>query len=161
MGTILQLIPSFYLNNIGLVRVNEFVKLESLKNYYMERRKFLIGIGSVTVLTLSGAAYYITQPLAYDGSIAEPQLLSQIWDSETILSIGSTYVSETPDENSENILAKTLLENMSGSPEEMVKSLNEKVTNDFQKGDIVMIEGWILSRTEARQCGLLSKTQIK
>ncbi len=126
----------------------------------MERRKFLIGIGGVTILTLSGAAYYISRPIAYDVLIAEPQFLAQIWDTDTIISIGAGYVSQTPDENSEDILAKTLIEDRSGSPEELVNSLNEKITNDFHKGDLVMIDGWILSRTEARQCGLLSKTQI-
>ena len=30
------------------------------------------------------------------------------------------------------------------------------VQNDFIKGDIVVIKGWVLSVTEARQCALLS-----
>lgn len=127
----------------------------------MERRSFLVGIAGVTVLTVSGAIYYKTRPIKYDALIVEPQLLSHIWDTGTITSIGNSYVSQTPKENSENELARALLENISGSPEEMTNSLTEKVANDFDSGDIVMIDGWILSRTEARQCGLLSKTQIK
>ncbi len=127
----------------------------------MERRKFLVSIAGVTVLTISGAIYYGSRPIKYDVLIIEPQLLSHIWDTATITSIGNTYVSQTPNENSENDLAKALIENISGSPEEIVNSLTEKVANDFENGDIVMIDGWILSRTEARQCGLLSKTQIK
>ena len=127
----------------------------------MERRSFLIGITGVTVLTVSGAIYYKTRPIKYDELIVEPQFLSHIWDTSTITSIGNSYVSQTPKENSENELARALIEDISGSPEEMAKSLTEKVAYDFENGDIVMIDGWILSRTEARQCGLLSKTQIK
>jgi len=126
----------------------------------MERRNFLVSIAGVTVLTISGAIYYSSRPIKYDALIVEPQLLSHIWDTDTITSIGNSYVSQTPKENSENELAKALIENISGSPEEMANSLTEKVANDFENGDIVMIDGWILSRTEARQCGLLSKTQI-
>jgi hypothetical protein len=127
----------------------------------MERRNFLVSIAGVTVLTISGAVYYKTRPIKYDVLIIEPQLLSHIWDTDTITSIGNSYVSQTPKENSENELVKALIENISGSPEEMVNSLNEKVSSDFENGDIVMIDGWMLSRTEARQCGLLSKNQIK
>ncbi len=127
----------------------------------MERRNFLVSIAGVTVLTISGAIYYSSRPIKYDALIVEPQLLSHIWDTDTITSIGNSYVSQTPKENSENELAKVLIENISGSPEEMANSLTEKVANDFENGDIVMIDGWILSRTEARQCGLLSKIQIK
>jgi len=127
----------------------------------MERRKFLVSIAGVTVLTLSGAVYYKSRPIKYDMLIIEPQLLSHIWDTDTITSVGNSYISQTPEENSENELAKVLLENMSGEPEEIANSLKEKVASDFENGNIVMIDGWILSRTEARQCGLISKNQIK
>jgi hypothetical protein len=127
----------------------------------MERRNFLVSIAGVTVLTISGAIYYSSRPIKYDALIVEPQLLSHIWDTNTITSIGNSYVSQTPKENSENELAEALIENISGSPKEMANSLTEKVANDFENGDIVMIDGWMLSRTEARQCGLLSKKQIK
>ena len=121
----------------------------------------MIGIAGVSVLTVSGAIYYKTRHIKYDELIIEPQLLSHIWDTGTITSIGNSYISQAPKENSENDLARALIEDISGSPEEMAKSLTEKVAYDFENGDIVMIDGWILSRTEARQCGLLSKNQMK
>ena len=121
----------------------------------------MIGIAGVSVLTVSGAIYYKARPIKYDALIVEPQLLSHIWDTGTITSIGNSYISQTPKENSENDLARALIEDISGSPEEMAKSLTEKVAYDFENGDIVVIDGWILSRTEARQCGLLSKNQMK
>ena len=127
----------------------------------MERRNFLVSIAGVSVLTISGAVYYRSRPIKYDVLIVEPRLLSHIWDTDTITSIGNSYVFQTPKENSENELAKALIDNISGSPEEMANSLTEKVANDFENGNIVMIDGWILSRTEARQCGLLSKNQTK
>jgi hypothetical protein len=127
----------------------------------MERRKFLLAAGGFSVLTLSGVLYFNSRPMVYDALIAEPEVLSQICDTDAMLSIGNGYVSQTPEENSENILAKELVGNLSGSPEQIVDALNEQVKKDFYDGDIVMIDGWILSRTEARQCGLLSKNQIK
>ena len=127
----------------------------------MERRKFIWAAGSLSVLTVSGVLYFKSRPIQYDAIIAEPGLLSQICDTDTMIAIGGGYVAMTPDENSENILAKELIGNMQGSPQEMAEALNDKVKADFDKGDLVVIDGWILSRTEARQCGLLSKKQIK
>ncbi len=127
----------------------------------MKRRDFLVGAGGVALVTVTGTYYYINRDIEYDQLIAEPQSLSLIWDTETIISIGNDYRAHTPNENSEQALAKKLLKGNSGSDKEMINNLNEKVTEDFKNHDVVVIDGWILSKTEARQCGLLSFNQPK
>ena len=143
------------------IYLREFVILQTLENDTMNRRMFLISAGGVTVLTMSGTLLFSCRPLEYDARIVEPNILSQMWDTDTIVAIGRSYVSQTPEEKNENDLVKALIGSISGSTEEIVNTLNEKVKNDFYKGDIVMIDGWMLSRTEARQCGIISETQIK
>jgi len=42
-----------------------------------------------------------------------------------------------------------------------VSHLEESIKNDFETGNTVIVDGWILSRTEARQCALLSTINPK
>jgi hypothetical protein len=87
-------------------------------------------------------------------------LLSHIWDAEEIEKAGALYREQFSEEDSEGQLVLKLLENADGkSPEGSV--LQQKIVQDFEKGDTVMVDGWILSRTEARQCALFSLTQTR
>jgi len=42
-----------------------------------------------------------------------------------------------------------------------VENMQQKVTEDYESKEIVMIDGWLLSVTEARQCALFSLLQTK
>ena len=39
-------------------------------------------------------------------------------------------------------------------------SLRNKVTEDFNAGNTILIDGWLLSKTEARQCAFLSMSEV-
>jgi hypothetical protein len=125
----------------------------------MKRRDFILiattGIAAVAV------PYYYLKDVDYDSALAKPQLLSTIWDTKTINTIGNQYRLQVPDENSERILVKLLSADLSSAPEQLDKSLQEKIKKDFETGNTVMIDGWILSITEARQCALFSTTNSK
>lgn len=126
----------------------------------MKRRTFVIytGVG-VAAISLPIGCYQFQVP-PYDPLISEPELLSYIWDAEAIEKAGALYREQFSEEDSEGQLVLKLLENLDGkSPEGSV--LQQKIVQDFEKGDIVMVDGWILSRTEARQCALFSLTQTR
>ncbi len=127
----------------------------------MKRRKFIIGIGAIGVISVSvsGTFLYLNRDIKYNPLIAEPQSLSLIWDSETIISIGNQYRAQTTDENSEQELAKKIVVDTSFSVGEMIQKLKKKIKIDFKEDNTILIDGWILSKTEARQCGLLSALQ--
>ena len=129
----------------------------------MKRRKFIIGIGAIGVISVSvsGTFLYLNRDIKYNPLIAEPQSLSLIWDSETIISIGNQYRAQTTDENSEQELAKKIVVDTSFSVGEMIQKLKKKIKIDFKEDNTILIDGWILSKTEARQCGLLSALQPK
>lgn len=109
----------------------------------MKRKTFILsaaaGIGAVSV-------YYFFGDVGYDPGLAEPQFLPLIWDSKTIRQIGSQYRTDFPSEESERSLV-TLLDAI---PTE------ETITTEFKNGKTVVVDGWILSVTEARQCALAS-----
>ena len=45
---------------------------------------------------------------------------------------------------------------MNLSKKEIINSISEKINQDFIKENILIIDGWVLSKTEAQQCALYS-----
>ena len=123
----------------------------------MERRKFILlsGLG-VSALAIPTWYYGFKIP-EYDQLLTEPELLSHIWDKPTIYEIGEIYRSQFPDENSERKLVKNLSDSV--TTESVIEGLKQQITEDYYKGNTVILDGWILSRTEARQCALFSLNQ--
>jgi len=125
----------------------------------MKRRNFVllagIGVSAIAIPTW----YYKYRNLEQDQLLNEPELLSYIWDGATINEIGSLYREKFSDENSEQKLLKLLFNNDSTNLERNTEILNKQITNDYKTGNTIMIDGWVLARTEARQCALFSLTQ--
>lgn len=127
----------------------------------MERRKLIIlaAVGAATVAIPSW--YYSNSVPDYDPSLAQPLLLSSIWDSETIAEIGKRYQKQYPKENSERKLVKLLSESTPTDKDPITASIEWRTKEDYKTGNIVTIDGWILSETEGRQCALFSLIQSK
>ena len=103
-----------------------------------------------------------------DKKLAMPETLAQTYDEKTIMEIGQAYGKTYPDEYSIGDLEKLLTKTETGKSiagsetAEMINStLNEMVKKDFQTGDTVVLNGWILSKTEARQCALFTLIKTK
>lgn len=127
----------------------------------MKRRKFILLTGfGVSVIAIPTWYYTFNTP-DYDPIIAEPEWLSHIWDGTTIGEIGETYRKQFSDESSERKLVKLLSEYVSTETTTTIDVLRQQIADDYRKGNTVMVDGWILSRTEARQCALFSLTQSK
>jgi len=94
--------------------------------------------------------------------LIHPVILSHFCDEETIQKIGITYRSIVPAENSEKrlhaLLLNTLLENEQNISDPAVISnlLNRKIQEEFNAEKIIIVNGWVLSETESRQCALLT-----
>lgn len=125
----------------------------------MNRRKFII-ISTTGVAVLAIPIYYQfldknieSNPLIY------PQLLSQIWHEDTIKLIGSNYLRQVPKENNKQMLKNLILENISSSNSNLEKVIESQIKEDFETENSVMVDGWVLSMTEIRQCALYSLTK--
>jgi hypothetical protein len=76
--------------------------------------------------------------------------------------IGAAYLAHVPAEADADVLTTLTLEAMTMRAEEIVAmaapalraAIAAQVRRDFAEGATVAMEGWILSRTEARLCGL-------
>ena len=124
----------------------------------MKRKTFLF-------LTVAGAAALAT-PIAgcrhYSdtliNTLGHPDLLGHICDAKTIGDIGSAYRTAFPEESHKTHLIELLLKEIPVGQNDprLPQLLKHRVTQDFATDDIVTIKGWVLSRTEARQCAIFS-----
>lgn len=125
----------------------------------MKRRDFLVGLTSVAVLSAAGTYFYTNRDIDYNPEIAEPFFLLHIWDHETIDDIGKKYLADALDEKDDQDLAKQILKKNDSQAPESIERINEQIAEDFKNDQTVLVDGWILSVTEARQCGLYSLIQ--
>jgi hypothetical protein len=127
----------------------------------MKRRNFIL----LTTAGIAGAAFAFIHrwdELAGWGSpFAQPQVLALITSRRNIKLLGKTYVQLFPGESNYNVLFNLLTDKQSNSnmmyesDTKMIRSrLKTKITADFQNDRIMVLEGWVLSLTEARQCAL-------
>lgn len=126
----------------------------------MTRRKFIL-------ILSTGAAvvgFYIYFVLHRMGTSANavwiPGSLMNLMDKNTILDIGETYCAKTPEEGFENILWRHL--GITGGQYSVDESTMTKlIKKDFSSGNIRIINGWVLSVTEVRQCALFHLQSLK
>ena len=127
----------------------------------MNRRNFVLltsaGVAALAIPTL----VYTFHKSPLDDILFQPQSLAKIWDTDTMNIIGLNYMLKVPKENRERILVRRLMGKSNGESENLATKLEKQISNDFTSGNMVMVDGWILSVTEARQCALFSLTLQK
>ena len=129
----------------------------------MKRRTFIYtgiavaaGIGLGDLLLLNRHSKWKTRPLLY------PFILSGILDEESLRVIGKAYRSQRPEENSKLILMNAIRSGLHAGSitandlENQAMQIEKGVEIDFNSDKLIVIKGWIMSETEARQCALLS-----
>lgn len=129
----------------------------------MKRRTFIytaIGLTAVLGLgdffLLNHESKWKKQPFLY------PLILSNILDENWLRVIGNSYRVMRPDENSKARLLNAItnemhaMQNKTYDSANQLKEIEKIVEMDFRSERLIVIKGWVLSETEARQCALLS-----
>ena len=134
----------------------------------MKRRKFILYTAISTAAVSLPFLNCSSPDQELDKKLAMPETLAQTYDEKTIMEIGQAYGKTYPDEYSISDLEKLLTKTETGksiagseSTEMINSTLNAMVKKDFQTGDTVVLNGWILSKTEARQCALFTLIKTK
>lgn len=119
----------------------------------MQRRHFL-QLSSLTAAAISIAQFQGCNPDA--GTVlSQPDVLSLVAEEQSLIKIGREYLRKT-EETSAQALTRVLLEEVSGTnPEDIRLALENKAQADFAAGRTLILDGWVISVTEARQCALL------
>jgi len=128
----------------------------------MKRRSFVITI----ILGLLGIAAFPFISLIRNNDkskvFTHPKILSLLCDRSTIELLGCSYLKLKPAERNETVLKDLLL----GTPRKIFlekqdmptieSQIEKRIKNDFDANNVVVVEGWVLSITEARQCAFYS-----
>lgn len=131
----------------------------------MKRKTFLIAAtGTVLAAASVPAIWYYTKGTKKYDPLIMPDELGHFCDEKTIREIGLQYRKLMPQEGEKTKLQQILLTDSSGkltpvSDKFMVMELlDKKILEDFKEYKIYILNGWVISETEARQCALFSLT---
>ena len=124
----------------------------------MKRRAFIFSALIVTV-TIPLVKYTLWDKW-YNNPLLVPKELSRFCDDNILRKMGNRYLQIFPEENNKTKLNDILLTDYDGkkinSTDEflILKSLNKKIYLEFSANQIIILNGWVISKTEARQCAL-------
>ncbi|MGI9547430.1 MAG: hypothetical protein ACR2MM_09355 [Flavobacteriaceae bacterium] len=121
----------------------------------MERRKFVGKILAGLIITGIPSIIYGCRKDANAARNWAPEELSEICNDEKLLALGVKYRQLSGEDSPEKLTA-LLINDHSLSKTERRTYLEQKVVEDFRNEHVVLIDGWLLSITEARQCALIS-----
>jgi hypothetical protein len=127
----------------------------------MKRRQF-IGLSAYLAAAL---AIPLLDGCATDNgetAVSEPVTLLHTVKAKSVIETGQAYVKQFPDENTKDKLRNLLLDKeapLSTGAKAIHEYFNAKTVEDFNTGQTVIVNGWVLSRTEARQCALFAILQ--
>jgi hypothetical protein len=120
----------------------------------VDRRRFLQLSAAGVVAGFADSA--CTRDTGEDAqALARPALLEMLGADRT-LEIGTHYRAAVPGENTVAALRDAISSSQRQFPWIRRRSTEEQVRDDFAAGRTIVISGWVLSRTEARQCALYS-----
>lgn len=127
----------------------------------MKRRTFVITAATAGAVISLSFAYKAWVKYRYQDPYATPEALLDVLDEDTCLYLGSRYLALHPAENTADILkAKIFSAKESGIVSNSFghaateKAISENIFREFSQSAMVLIDGWMLSHTEARQCAL-------
>ena len=131
----------------------------------MKRKKFLI-ISALAVAAISVPVAIKLSPRrkVRDKPLEQPKILGNFCNEKDIQEIGGAYRKENPNESQKQQLIDLLLKNDEGSKiNSSDKSavsdwLDQKTLQEFKSDKTIVVAGWVISVTEARQCALFSLT---
>ena len=123
----------------------------------MDRRQFLLVVGATAAATAATAG--CAPGADYTGdALARPALLD-VLGADHVRAIGKRYCETTRDERHERTIRTAILDSRPFGARFLgvrSPSIADLVRADFANGRTVVVDGWVLATTEARQCALFS-----
>jgi len=124
----------------------------------MKRKTFILSIfGALGAFTLPSWLYFRTGYKA----LVIPEMLSAISTPQMISEIGAAYLKQHPGEGDSEKLSCLILATADGNSISVRRNalsirsfIKNKIREDFLHHRLRVIDGWVLSHTEARQCAL-------
>ena len=123
----------------------------------LDRRRFL-QLSVLGVIATVADSACTTSGERDDTAIEHPALLA-ILGPDRVRQLGVRYRAATPSENNDQALRAAIASGRGlRIPFTRSASIDDQIRDDFEKGRIAVVDGWLLSVTEARQAALFSLT---
>lgn len=114
----------------------------------LDRRHFL----QLSALGIVGTLVDIGCSTQRDRPLDQPYLIATL-GPDRVRGLGAHYRAQTPAENNADALRAAI----AGDRKRFFADpLDKMIQNDFANGRVVIVDGWVLSHTEARQAALFS-----
>jgi hypothetical protein len=122
------------------------------------RRRFLAQLAWLVVLAGRPAPAAGAAPAPADARLGAP-LREVLAHLDSALVVGREYLRAHPEERDASRLAEALgsrrgVRALDCTGPALRRALDRRSRRDYAEGDVVVLRGWMLSRTEARLCGL-------
>ncbi|HXQ78421.1 MAG TPA: hypothetical protein VN797_09435 [Gemmatimonadaceae bacterium] len=88
-----------------------------------------------------------------------PQLLMMMLGPQRVRELGRQYLVTTPSEENSSLLYRNIRESSARFGRGRwfgYRAIDDQIRDDFTEGRTVLVDGWVLSVTEARQAALYS-----
>ena len=123
-----------------------------------ETRRSFLTAASVSLLFLSSSLSAVAGVGRPDRATAATRSFLRIFkDISAPRAIGAKYLETHPSETDVDFLVTKIFGNAPPTvPRELASRLRERCKADFHDNNIVVLDGWILARSEARACALTS-----
>lgn len=125
----------------------------------MKRRKFLLLSASGVAAIVFPSVSTCNSSVEYPDALALPGEISKIRNSEQVEAIGNAYLENAPGQTNKRALVRSLSNNAPSDSTAIPGFMQQQITQDFETDNTVLVEGWILSETEAQQCALFALEQ--
>ena len=139
---------------------------------FMKRRQLMrLGVLGAASLanpwSLGTPAAALSSPDTRQKKVASSLVLARFHVPETAARLGAAYMESTPAEATLSSILRGLFSDVpkladmaAGNGEkELSRTLELAISADFERGDVVSIDGWIIARTEARLSALALLTR--
>jgi hypothetical protein len=120
----------------------------------ISRRTVLLGLGGAATAALVAVAAGVALT-DDDPSADQPGDVTR----DAVIRIGAAYRAAYPADDDREMLRREVgdLGGLSGADlADRLATLDERVRADFAAGNVVLVDGWLLARTEARAAALVS-----
>ncbi|HJP85887.1 MAG TPA: hypothetical protein VJ852_07860 [Gemmatimonadaceae bacterium] len=120
----------------------------------LDRRRFLqvyaLGVAAAIVYPACESSDRRT------AQVDKPRLLDML-GADRVRAIGNRYVASTPNEKTVDALRSAISKSRSQSRVPLMpRTIDDQIREDFTSGHTVLVDGWVLSVTEARQAALFA-----
>jgi hypothetical protein len=91
--------------------------------------------------------------------LSRPESLALFCEDDALVLMGKQYLELYPQEQDVSLLISLINSSQYCQEQTLRRELQDNTRRDFEFNQTMILDGWVISRTEARQCALFTLMQ--